>query len=60
MAEEAASTAHYIKTAVQTLTGILPVTLSLSSFSISNGSLTEIIVQFSGHFVAVHASLRGF
>lgn len=61
MAEEAANAAHYMKTAVQTLTGILPVTLSLSSLSLSNGSLMEIIVQFSeGQFVAVHASLRGF
>lgn len=60
MAEEAASTAHYMKTPVQTLTGILPVTLSLSSPSHSNGSLIEIIVLFSGHFVALHASLRDF
>lgn len=61
MAEEAASAAPYTKTAVQTLTGILLVTLSLSSLSLSNASLIEIIVQFSeGQFVAAHASLRGF
>lgn len=60
MAEEAASAAHYRNTAVQTLTGILLVTLSLSSLSLSNGSLIEIIVQFSGQFVAVHGSLRAF